>query len=125
MKKFLITAAMAASVLVGGIAATPASAQNYGHGYQDRGYGHGRDYRDHRGYRGDYRNYRGYRGNYRYQRCSSGTTGTILGAIAGGLLGGEIGRGDSWRGRSTTGTIIGAGAGALAGREIDGGNCRR
>ena len=59
-----------------------------------------------------------------WRRCSSGTTGTILGAVAGGLLGGEIGRGSSYRGRSTTGTIIGAGAGALLGREVDGGNCR-
>jgi hypothetical protein len=45
-----------------------------------------------------------------------------LGAVAGALLGGEIGRGSSYR-RSGTGTIIGAGAGALIGREIDRGNC--
>jgi uncharacterized protein YcfJ len=120
MTKTLIASMLAASVAFGGIAATPASAQDY------RGYGYGRDYRD--GYqrdyhRRDYRDARRYR--YRDERCGSGTTGTILGAIAGGLLGGEIGRGSSYRGRSTTGTIIGAGAGALAGREIDGGNCRR
>ncbi|WP_174273384.1 glycine zipper 2TM domain-containing protein [Sphingomonas bacterium] len=51
----------------------------------------------------------------RYRRCDKGTGGTILGAIAGGLLGNGIaGRGD--RG---VGTIVGAGVGALAGREID------
>jgi uncharacterized protein YcfJ len=127
MKKHLITAALAASVTIGGMAATPAAAQRYGGGYGE----YQRDYRD--GYRRDYREgYRSYRDNrgYRYRnqrRCSDGTTGTILGAIAGGLLGGEIGRGNSYRGRSTTGTIIGAGVGALAGREIErgGSNCRR
>jgi hypothetical protein len=134
MKKHLISAALAASVVVGGMAATPAAAQRYGYGYGDyqRDYrdDYRRDYRD--GYRRDYRDgYRNYRGNgYRYRnyrRCSDGTTGTILGAIAGGLLGGEIGRGSSYRGRSTTGMIVGAGVGALAGREIErsGSGCRR
>ncbi|MBB5709116.1 glycine zipper 2TM domain-containing protein [Sphingomonas xinjiangensis] len=129
MKKTLLSAVLAATVTMGGMAATPAAAQRYdGYGYQDRGYRDGyRGYRGDRGHREDrgYRNYRGYRGDRGYRRCSSGTTGTILGAVAGGLLGGEIGRGNSYRGRSTTGTIIGAGAGALLGREVDGGNCRR
>lgn len=119
MKKFF-TALLAATVTVGGMAATPAMAQDYGRGYYQRDYRDG--YVQRRGYRNDgYRNYRGYDRNY---RCSSGTTGTVLGAVVGGLLGGEIGRGSSYRGRSTTGTIIGAGAGALLGREVDGGNCR-
>jgi uncharacterized protein YcfJ len=132
MKKFLIGATMAATLISGLATAMPASAQDYG--YRDR-YGYSNYDRD---YRGDYREYRDYREvrdyrddrpryayrdrNYR-QRCSDGTAGTILGAIAGGLLGGEIGRGNSYR-RSGTGTIIGAGAGALAGRAIDGGDCR-
>ena len=48
-------------------------------------------------------------------RCDRGTGGTIIGAIAGGLLGnGVAGRGDR-----TIGTMVGAGAGALAGRAID------
>ncbi|UYY58939.1 glycine zipper 2TM domain-containing protein [Sphingomonas sp. S2-65] len=130
MKNTLFSALLAASVTLGGIAATPAAAQRYdGYGYQDRGYRDGyrgdRGDRGYRGYRGEYRGDRGYRQRYGYRRCSSGTTGTILGAVAGGLLGGEIGRGNSYRGRSTTGTILGAGAGALLGREVDGGNCRR
>ena len=121
MKK-LMTALLAATVTIGGVAATPAMAQDYGRGYYQRDYRNGGYRQDRRGYRNDgYRNYRGYDRNY---RCSSGTTGTVLGAVVGGLLGGEIGRGSSYRGRSTTGTIIGAGAGALLGREVDGGNCR-
>ncbi|QJU56795.1 glycine zipper 2TM domain-containing protein [Sphingomonas sp. AP4-R1] len=75
----------------------------YDRGYDDRGYGRGPGpgY-DRRGYRG--------RG-----RCDKGTGGTIIGAIAGGLLGNSVaGRGD--RG---VGTIVGAGVGALAGRAID------
>lgn len=57
------------------------------------------------------RNYR----PYPNRRCNRGTGGTILGAIAGGLLGNAAaGRGD--RG---AGTIVGAGVGALAGRAID------
>ena len=60
----------------------------------------------------------GYRQTYRddrvQRRCGSGTGGTILGAIAGGLLGdAAAGRGD--RG---AGAIVGAGVGALAGRAV-------
>lgn len=69
----------------------------------DRGY-----YRD----RGDYRDARRYR--YR-DRCQNGTTGTVLGAIAGGLLGRTIDR----RGDRTLGTVLGAGAGALAGNAVE------
>jgi uncharacterized protein YcfJ len=53
---------------------------------------------------------------YSERRCNKGTGGTIIGAIAGGLLGHEVvGR----RGDKTVGVIIGAGVGALAGRAID------
>lgn len=95
---------------------TPASAQHY-RGGDYYGSRYGNDY----GNRGDYRRDRDYRGDryyrgYRDQRCSKGTTGTIIGAIAGGLLGREVvGR----RGDRTAGAIVGAGAGALAGRAID------
>lgn len=118
-----VSLAVAALVMsAGGIAAAPASAQYYGgdhydhtdRGGYDRGRGYDRGY-DRRGY--DRRGYddRGYdRRRYRSNRCSS-ATGTILGAIAGGLLGNSVaGRGD--RG---VGTVLGAGAGALAGRAID------
>jgi hypothetical protein len=69
--------------------------------YSDR-----RDYRDDRGYRND----RGYS-----CRKSGGTTGLLLGGVAGALLGRAI----DTRGDRAAGTIIGAGAGALAGRAID------
>ena len=71
-----------------------------------------------RQYRG-YDNYRGYRGNdrryYRNQRCNNGTTGAIVGAIAGGLLGRTI---DS-RGDRTLGTVLGGVGGAVAGNAIE------
>ena len=124
--------AMGATAL---IPATPAAAQSYGRhydegryqdgyrgGYDDRGY-------DNRGYNQDgYYNrsnngYNGYnRNQYRDNRCRRGDTGTILGAIAGGLLGSSIaGRGDR-----TLGAVLGAGAGALAGRAIErSDSCRR
>jgi hypothetical protein len=58
-----------------------------------------------------------------YCRRSDGTVGTIIGGVAGALLGRAI---DGGR-RSAVGTIIGGGAGALAGRSIERGssaNCR-
>ncbi|QHL91716.1 glycine zipper 2TM domain-containing protein [Sphingomonas changnyeongensis] len=48
-------------------------------------------------------------------RRSDGTTGTIIGGVAGALLGRAI---DGGR-RSAVGTILGGGAGALAGRSIE------
>lgn len=90
------------------VPAAPAMAQRYHSHYRDY---HRDSYRDHRRY--DRRDYRGYRD---YRRCrDNGDGGTIIGAIAGGLLGHEIaGRGDR-----TLGTVLGAGGGALAGRTID------
>jgi hypothetical protein len=100
--------------------------QSYGDGYYRDGYsGYDRGYRD-RSYRGYDRSYRGYNRSYRArQKCNDGDGGTIVGAIAGGLLGNTVaGRGDR-----TIGTILGAGVGALAGRAIDRsdrpGYCRR
>lgn len=120
---------LAAVAITSTMTAFPAAAEARDRGYYDNGryersyrdgYYRDRDYR-----RGDYyRSNRNYRGNDRYygqQRCS-GTTGTIVGAIAGGLLGNEVvGR----RGDKTAGTIVGGAVGALAGRAIDKGDCRR
>lgn len=129
--KFLINMGAALAMGVASFAATasPAMARD---GYY-RGYDRGDYYRGnrggYRGYRGDYyrgdgyrsnRGYRGYRGGYRCR--DSGTGGTIIGAIAGGLLGNEVGKGSGRYGRrgdGTTGAILGAGVGALAGRAID------
>ncbi len=104
--------------------------------YQDDGYRGGYDrggyayrdqpaeYRSNEVYRGN-GNYRGNQYGYgQRQRCSSGTTGTIVGGVLGGLLGREIGRGGRWNQPSTTGLILGAGGGALAGRAIERDGCR-
>lgn len=67
----------------------------------------------------DERVYRGSDGRY-YCRYSDGTTGLVIGAIAGGVLGNRIAPGDS----EVLGTIIGAVGGALAGQAIDRGSTR-
>ena len=63
--------------------------------------------------------YRGTDGKY-YCRRSDGTTGLIIGAIAGGVLGNIVAPGRS----EVLGTIIGAGAGALIGQEVERGEAR-
>ena len=85
-----------------------------------------RDYRDDRRYRArrlgrSDRIYRGSDDRY-YCRRDDGTTGLVIGGVAGGVLGHIIAPGGS----KTVGTIIGAGAGALLGRAIDDGDlvCR-
>jgi hypothetical protein len=90
----------------------------YGGYYPDRYYRDGRNYQTRRLSYND-RIYRGRDGRY-YCRRDDGTTGLIIGAAVGGLLGNRIAPGDS----RTIGTIIGAGAGALLGREIDRGEVR-
>lgn len=103
----------AAALAMGGAAlvpATPAAAQRYARHY-DRGYDNryqDRYYNDGRYYDRSYSDYR------RYKKCrNQGTAGTIIGAIAGGLLGRSV------TSHNTTGTIVGGAAGALAGRAID------
>ncbi len=63
--------------------------------------------------------YRGQNGQY-YCRRSDGTTGLIIGGIAGAVLGSVIAPGDS----NTIGAIVGGAGGALAGRAIDRNNVR-
>ncbi|MEO6093152.1 MAG: glycine zipper 2TM domain-containing protein [Novosphingobium sp.] len=62
----------------------------------------------------DDRVYRGTDGRY-YCKRSDGTTGLIIGAGAGGILGNVIDGGHS----RVVGTLLGAAAGAFAGRAID------
>jgi uncharacterized protein YcfJ len=63
--------------------------------------------------------WRGNDGRY-YCRRSNGTTGLVVGAAIGGLLGNQVaGRGDK-----TLGTILGVAGGGLLGREIDRGHVR-
>lgn len=63
--------------------------------------------------------YRGPDGRYYCQR-DDGTTGLIIGAAAGGLLGNIVASGRS----ETVGTLIGAAGGALLGQAIDRGDVR-
>jgi hypothetical protein len=129
IKKLGLFGAALATVAGATVAAAPAEAQYYGNGYNRGHYGnggYGQRYQGNRygnGYAGA-RYGNGYYGNqyngrnsynYRY-RCGNGTTGTVLGAIVGGLLGdAAVGR----RGDGTAGAIVGAGVGALAGRAIE------
>lgn len=78
-----------------------------------------RDYRAGNQYRervlsADERVYAGYDGRY-YCRRSDGTTGLIVGAAAGGVLGNVI---DGGRSR-IVGTLLGGAGGALAGRAVE------
>lgn len=58
--------------------------------------------------------YRGRDGRY-YCRRSDGTTGLVVGAALGGLVGNRLAPGHS----AVLGTLLGAGAGALLGQAID------
>lgn len=95
--------------------------ERYDRGWSDRRY---RDGRHDRRYYGEpvYRNtnvWRGRDGRY-YCRKENGTTGLLIGAAVGGLVGNEVaGRGDR-----TLGTVLGAVGGAFLGREIDRSNAR-
>ncbi|WP_457311614.1 glycine zipper 2TM domain-containing protein [Sphingomonas sp. UYAg733] len=88
--------------------------------YADQYYRDGSYYQTRRLSRND-RVYRGSNGRY-YCRRNDGTTGLIIGGIAGGVLGNSIASGGS----KTLGTLLGGGAGALLGRSIDRGqvSCR-
>ena len=83
-----------------------------------RYYRDGRYYKERRLTRND-RIYRGSNGRY-YCRRNDGTTGLIIGGVAGGLLGNSLaGRGDG-----LLGTLLGAAAGGALGNAIDRGNVR-
>lgn len=97
---FGAAAAMTASAI---LPATAADAQRHRR-YDNQGY-----------YEREYRGNDGYARNRARQKCADGDGGTIIGAIAGGLLGRTI----DTRGDRLLGTVLGAGAGALAGRAID------
>ncbi|GAC1587908.1 MAG: hypothetical protein NVS3B5_21210 [Sphingomicrobium sp.] len=85
----------------------PRSYRGRRHGYRHSANG---NYSYNNGSGGNYYRGQSYAQTYCHQR--SGTTGTIAGAVGGGLLGNVIARG-------TAGTLIGAGAGALLGRNIE------
>lgn len=92
---------------------------------------HGRRYKDDNRYdrQGHYREprrlsrndqvWRGRDGRY-YCKRDNGTTGLIIGAAVGGLLGNQV----AGSGNRTIGTIIGAAGGGLLGRAIDRGDLK-
>ncbi len=121
MKTFILASALAALVLP----ASPALAHPHGRG------------QDHWAHRDDYDRYGRYNqprtlaygdpvwqdrnGRYRCRR-NNGTTGLVVGAIGGALLGRTV----DTRGDRALGTLLGAVGGGLFGREIDrsGSRCR-
>jgi hypothetical protein len=92
----------------------------YGNYRADRYYVQGNQYRP-RAMSANERIYRGQDNRY-YCRRNDGTTGLVIGGLAGGLLGNTIAPGGS----KLLGTVLGGGAGALLGQSIgrDGGNGR-
>lgn len=90
----------------------------YGDYHAERYYRSDPRYREQRLTRRD-RIYRGMDGQY-YCRRSDGTTGLVVGAAVGAILGNILSRGDS----NLLGTLLGATAGALLGQEIDRGDLR-
>ena len=83
-------------------------------------------------YPGDPYNGGGYSGQSYYGNRCSGTTGTVVGGLAGAYVGNKILGGrqryDNYgnrRGGGTTATIIGGAVGALLGRKVDKDACNR
>ncbi|WP_426267897.1 glycine zipper 2TM domain-containing protein [Sphingomonas sp. LHG3443-2] len=122
-KKFILAAAAASLFAIPGAA----SAQYYpGYGGYNNGYQRGYDNYN-RSYSGQ-----GYYGQNYGNRCS-GTTGTVIGGVAGAVLGSKIagGRqrydyyGNRRGGSNATGAIIGGAVGALLGRKVDKDSCNR
>lgn len=109
MRKALIAATLATLTVSTGLMTEAAEA----HG---RGRGRGPEY--HHTDNG-IRYWRGNDGRYRCKK-SNGTTGLLIGGVAGAL----VGRAVDTRGDRAAGTILGAGAGALLGREVDRNNSR-
>ncbi|MEO6153327.1 MAG: glycine zipper 2TM domain-containing protein [Croceibacterium sp.] len=90
------------------------SYDNYSNGYGTNGYGYVEPtYQNSRVWQGQ-------NGNYCCQK-KDGTTGLVVGAAAGALLGRAVDR----RGDRALGTVLGAAAGALLGKQVaQGTNCR-
>lgn len=130
MKTLFRTSALALAAAGMAVSAVPAEARDYGHRYaqswqqqsRDR-YGYdtryyGRSYHSQADYRGQ--SWRGDDGRY-YCRKKDGTTGLIIGAAAGALLGHEVDGGYN----HALGTVIGGALGALLGKSVAQGNsCR-
>lgn len=128
MRKTILAASLAAVALPAApaLASPPDWAPAHGHRGHYRGYNGGYDggnYQQQQYYRTDngIQYWQGDDGR-NYCRRSNGTTGLLIGGVAGALIGRSIDR----RGDRALGTILGAGAGALLGREVErsGSRCR-
>lgn len=112
--KSQIAAALMVAVVVTPVALPSVAVAQRWNGDRDDHWDPARGYRD-----GDYgrrlgnndRIYHGSDGRY-YCKRSNGTTGLVLGAVGGGVLGSALGGG-------TLGTLLGAGGGALLGKNLD------
>ena len=122
MRKMFLSAVALATMAAPLAVAAPAQGQSRDYRWHgdDKDWDAGRSYR-----RGNYRerrltrNDRIYRGRDGRTYCErrDGTTGLVIGAVGGGVLGNVLGGG-------TLGTLLGAGGGALLGREVDRGKVR-
>ena len=113
MRKSIAAALMVAVVATPVAIPTAAIAQRW-HGDQDGNWDPADRYRDRnygRQLSENERVYHGSDGRY-YCKRSNGTTGLVLGAVGGGVLGNVLGGG-------TLGTLLGAGGGALLGKNLD------
>lgn len=119
MKRLILATALAAVI----IPTTPALADPHGHGRRSHSSEYDRygRYNEPRPLANNDRVWRGRDGLYHCRR-SNGTTGLVIGAISGALVGRTI----DTRGDRTLGTLLGAAGGGLLGREIDrsGSRCR-
>ncbi len=121
MRKTLLALAAAtmAATAVPAAADPPPWAPAHGKRYKDARYDRYGRYVQPRVVTRNDRVWRGDDGRY-YCRRDNGTTGLIIGAAGGAL----VGRAIDTRGERTTGTVIGAAVGALLGRQIDRGEVR-
>ncbi len=125
MRKTLLTLAAATLALPAGPALADPPAHAPAHGYRDQQrasiYDDRGRYIEPRRVTRDTRVWRGENGRYHCER-DDGTTGLIIGAAGGAL----VGRAIDTDGDRTVGTVLGAAIGGLLGREIDRGEayCR-
>ncbi|WP_174291112.1 glycine zipper domain-containing protein [Sphingomonas bacterium] len=109
-----IAAALLVAVVATPVALPTAAVAQQWHGDQDGNWDPAPRYRDKNYGRPLNENDRVYRGSdgRTYCKRSNGTTGLVLGAVGGGLIGNALGGG-------TLGTLLGAGGGALLGKNLD------
>jgi hypothetical protein len=117
MRRTMILGVLASLTLV-----APAAAHDWDDGYRDgRGWNNSGWDRDGRGWDNNGWNQGGW-SDGRFCRRSNGTTGTVIGAAVGGVVGNQVVKGND----RTVATVAGAVVGGLLGRSIDRGRvvCR-